>query len=64
MQFEGIELRSVLKSVVQMRELAFVFTCRYAHHAQQAPAQHELYVFRDALVPKTYSPAAFRRPVA
>lgn len=32
----------------------------YAHHAHHAPAHHELYVFRDALVPKAYSPLAFR----
>mmetsp|Transcript_6978 Transcript_6978/g.11861 ORF Transcript_6978/g.11861 Transcript_6978/m.11861 type:complete len:370 (+) Transcript_6978:35-1144(+) len=32
----------------------------YAHHGHTAPAQHELYVFRSALVPKSYSPAAMR----
>lgn len=32
----------------------------YAHHAHHAPAHHELYVFREALVPKQYSPMAFR----
>lgn len=32
----------------------------YAHHLPHAPAHHELYVFREALVPKSYSPQAFR----
>lgn len=37
--------------------------CRYAHqtHGAHAPSQYELYVFRENLVPKDYSPAAFRK---
>jgi hypothetical protein len=33
---------------------------RFGHH-QPAPHHYELYVFRDSLVPKSYSPAAMRR---
>ena len=33
--------------------------CRYGHH-QHAPSQYELYVFRDALVPDSYSPASLK----
>ncbi len=38
---------------------SFTQSHRYGHH-QHAPHHYELYVFRDALVPDSYSPAAMR----
>ncbi|KAJ9511386.1 hypothetical protein QJQ45_029801 [Haematococcus lacustris] len=32
----------------------------YGHHTATAPAHHELFVLRESLVPKAYSPAALR----
>ncbi|KAL6748927.1 mitochondrial F1F0 ATP synthase associated 36.3 kDa protein [Haematococcus lacustris] len=32
----------------------------YGHHTAAAPAHHELFVLRESLVPKAYSPAALR----
>lgn len=56
-------LPAALKVSARVQLAHFVLSlraCRYAHHSHHAPAQHELYVFRAALVPKTYSPSSLR----
>lgn len=48
----------------QQENKQYLCARRYAHHAHSAPAQHELYVFRDALVPKAYAPSSLRKAPA
>ena len=39
--------------------LALALPCRYGHHTH-APSGYNLYVFRESLVPREYSPASLR----